>query len=109
MIIARRLLSVLWAGLLAFIILFVGQFLWGTLLLVNLKATPNIPWAVAVMAVLLWVMWQYLEGRWWPRNTSEARRRNLRARPVSARTFFWALAAGIFSIIALAGLWIVLF
>jgi membrane protease YdiL (CAAX protease family) len=109
MIIARRLLSVLWAGLLAFIILFLGQFLWGTLLFINLRTSPNIPWAVAVMAMLLWVMWQYLGGRWWPRSTSEARRQNLRARPASAPTFFWSLAAGIFSIIALAGLWIVLF
>jgi membrane protease YdiL (CAAX protease family) len=109
MIIAQRLLSVLWAGLLAFIILGLGQFLWGTLLFINLKATPNVPWAVAVMGVLLWVMWQYLGGRWWPRNTSEVRRRNLRASPVSAPTFFWSLAAGVFSIIALAGLWIVLF
>jgi hypothetical protein len=47
-----------------------------------------------MMALMLWVMWQYLGGRWWPRTTAEARRRNLRALPVSRRVFLWALVAG---------------
>lgn len=105
----RRLLSVLWAGLLALVIQLIGQFVWGTLLALNLKATPNLPWAVAAMAIVLWAMWQYLSGRWWPRSTSEARKRNLRARAVSAPVFAWSIAAGVFSIVALGGLWIVLF
>lgn len=104
----QKLMSVLWAGLLAFAILFIGQFMWGGLLLANFK-TSTIPWAVAAMALVLWLMWQYLGGRWWPQRTSEARRRNLRARSVSGRTLAWSLAAGAFSIMALSGLWIVLF
>ena len=107
--IGRRLLSVFWAGLVAFAILFIGQLMWGALLFANLRATPNIPWAVAAMAAVLWALWQYLGGRWWPRRTAEARRVDLRARAVSARTFAWSLAAGVFSIMALSGLWIVLF
>jgi membrane protease YdiL (CAAX protease family) len=105
----RRLLSILWAGFLAFVILFVGQFVWGALVLANIKTSPRIPWAVVAMALVLWLMWQYLSGRWWPQSTAEVRRRNLRALPVSSQTFFWAIAAGIFSIAALSGLWIVLF
>jgi len=107
--IGQRLLSVLWAGLVALVIQLVGQFMWGTMLFVNLRVTPQVPWAVAVMAVVLWVMWQYLSGRWWPRSTSEARKSNLRARAVSAPVFAWSIAAGIFTIVALSGLWIVLF
>ncbi|HEY6273797.1 MAG TPA: CPBP family glutamic-type intramembrane protease, partial [Terriglobales bacterium] len=107
--IGRRLLSVIWAGLLAVVILLIGQAAWVALLSTNLKTTPKIPWAVAAMAVVLWLMWQYLGGRWWPRQTAEARRRNLRAFSVSRRTFTWALVGGIFLIAALSGLWIVLF
>lgn len=107
--IARKLLSVLWAWLLATAILLFGSFLWGTLVSANVKVSPRIPWAVLAMAGVLWVMWQYLGGRWWPRQTADARRRNLRARPVSRQTFLWSLAAGIAATVALAGLWIVLF
>jgi membrane protease YdiL (CAAX protease family) len=60
------------------------------------------------MGVLLWLIWKYLNGKWWPRSTSEARHRNLRANPRSGRVFVWAITAGVLSIIALAGLWVVL-
>src|SRR6266567_3435271 len=45
----------------------------------------------------------------WPRSTSEARRRYLRASRRSGRTYVWALVAGVLSVVALAGYWIVLF
>jgi membrane protease YdiL (CAAX protease family) len=61
------------------------------------------------MAVVLWVMWKYLGGAWWPRSTSEARRLYLRANPVTGRVVAWTLLAGVLSIVALAGCWIVLF
>jgi membrane protease YdiL (CAAX protease family) len=54
-------------------------------------------------------MWRYLDGKWWPRSTSAARRRYLRANPVSGRVFAAALLAGVLSVVALAGYWIVLF
>jgi membrane protease YdiL (CAAX protease family) len=82
---------------------------WAALLVANLSTSPTIPWAVAVMALLLWLMWQYLGGKWWPHSTSDARRRCLRARGVSAKAFAWSVAAGVLSIVALSGLWIVLF
>jgi len=82
--------------------------IWTVLLTSNLTTSPAIPWSVAVMALLLWAMWQYLGGRWWPRSTSQARRRYLRARSLPGRVFAWAVAAGLLSIIALVGCWIVL-
>jgi len=61
------------------------------------------------MAFLLWLMWSYLGGKGWPRNTSDARRRCLRANRRSARTYLWAIVSGVLAVIAQAGYWIVLF
>lgn len=61
------------------------------------------------MAFLLWLMWSYLGGKGWPRSTSGARRYYLRANGRSARTYLWSFVAGVLSVIALAGYWIVLF
>ena len=104
-----KLLKVLWAAFLAFLILAIGQGIWGALLLTNLKSSPAVPWSVPIMAALLCLMWLYLGGRGWPRSTSEARRRLLRAAPVSRATLGWATLAGLLAIVALAGVWIVLF
>ena len=97
------------AGILALVLTAAVGGIWTTLLVANLAISPAIPWAVAVMALLLWLMWQYLDGRWWPRSTSGARHRALRAKPVSGQTLAWAVIAGMLSIVALAGLWFVLF
>lgn len=109
MSLGKRLMSVLWAGVVAWLILTVGQRMWVALVMTNLEVSPRIPWSAAVMALVLWLMWRYLGGRWWPQRTAEARRRNLRAFPVSCRVFVWALVAGAFSTAALSGLWIVFF
>jgi membrane protease YdiL (CAAX protease family) len=81
---------------------------WSGLLVANLRTSPGVPWAVVVMGLLLWMMWQYLGGRWWPRSTAPWRKRSLRARRVPGPVFAWALVAGGLSIVALVGLWIVL-
>ena len=75
----------------------------------NIKTTPAIPWAVLIMAPVLWLLWQYLGGKGWPRSTSEARRNYLRANPVSGRVFAWVFLAGVLSVAALTGYWIVMF
>ena len=82
--------------------------MWTVLLIANLRTNSALPWAVAAMGLLLWAMWQYLDGHGPPRSTSEKRHRLLRAAPVSAPRFAYAVFAGIFGIIALGGLWIVL-
>lgn len=106
---SSRIQSVAWSAILAFLIVGFGQGVWGALLVTNLRTRSAIPWAVVVMAFVLWLMWQYLGGKWWPRSTSEARRRYLRANRVSGRTYALTLLAGVLSIVALAGYWIIMF
>ena len=106
---SSRTWAVAWSSIVAFIILGFGQGVWGALLLTNLKATPAIPWAVAVMSFILWLMWKYLGGAGWPHRTSENRRRYLRANRIPARAWSWAILAGVLSIVALTGYWIVMF
>jgi len=86
-----------------------GAGVWAALVASNLRTSPALPWAVPVMALVLRLMWLYLGGKYWPRSTAQARRRYLRANPVSARVFGWALLAGAMSIVAFAGYWIVMF
>ena len=105
----QRIPAVIWSALLGLVISMFAGGVWAGLFVSNLKTSPAIPWAVIPMAFVLWLMWQYLGGKWWPRSTSEARRRYLRARPVSKRTFGWALLAGVLSVAALAGYWICMF
>jgi len=97
------------AGVLGLGIALVPGGIWGGLYMLNLKTGPAVPWAVVPMALVLWLMWQYLSGQGWPRSTSQSRRISMRATPVSGRTFVWAFLAGALAIVALAGYWIVLF
>lgn len=103
----KRFPAVVGTGVLAFLLTVLAGGIWTVLLVTNLATTPAVPWAVAVMAVLLWLMWRLLGG-WGAQRTADARRRSLRAVRLPARVFAWAVAAGVLSIIALAGLWIAL-
>lgn len=101
-------LAVLWSGLLGFVIIVFGAGVWAALATINLTTSPAIPWAVPVMALILWAMWRYLGGKWWPHSTSKARHGYLRAKRVPGPVLAWAQLAGLLSIAALAGLWIAL-
>ena len=105
----RRLLRLVGIGLLVLVVTTGEQGIWSALLVINHERRPTIPWAVAVMAVVLWILWRYAAGRWWPSGTSRIRRAYLRAHHVSARVFAIAVTAGACALVALAGLWIVLF
>jgi membrane protease YdiL (CAAX protease family) len=105
----RRLLWVLGTAVSALVLTTFVSGLWTALLVVNLQASPFVPWSAIVMAVLLWALWQYAGGRWRPSTTSHARRALLRANPVDGRVFTMALVAGACSLTALTGIWIVLF
>lgn len=105
----RRILTVVWSGILILFLTLFVQGIWTGLLVANLATSPGVPWAVILMGLVLWLLWQYLKGKWWPRSTSEARRRSLRANSLSGRVFGWAVLAGLLSIVALTGFWIVLF
>ncbi len=106
---ATRTLKVVGFGLLAFAITILAGGIWSGLVVANLQSTPAVPWSVPLMALLLWLAWSYLGGKGWPRSTSEARRRDLRAKRKSGPTYLWAWVAGVLSVVALAGYWIVLF
>jgi membrane protease YdiL (CAAX protease family) len=103
-----RLVTALGAAIFGIFIALFGQGVWSALIAVNFAATPTIPWAVGAMAGVLWLMWQYLNGRWWPRSTAPARRRNLRANRVPRDVMACALLAGALSLAALAGCWSVM-
>ena len=106
---ASRALTIIGFGLLAFAIIVLAGGIWSALLVANLRTSPAMPWSVPLMAILLWLMWGYLGGKGWPRSTSAARHHYLRANRRSARTYLWSFAAGVLSVVALAGCWIVLF
>jgi len=101
--------TVLWTGGLAWLVTVAAGGVWTLLLVANLATTPSLPWATAIMAPVLWSIWSYLGGKGPTARTSEARRRYLRANPLSVPVFTWALLAGTLSVVSLAGLWIVLF
>jgi membrane protease YdiL (CAAX protease family) len=107
---ARKFTVIIVSAISAFLILLVGQSVWGLLLALNFKTNPQaVPWSVAGMVVVLYLMWEYLGGRWWPRSTSETRRNYLRANPVSPHTFGIAFVSGVLATVGLAGYWIVFF
>ncbi len=106
---STRTLNLVGFGLLALAITIFAGGIWSALLVTNLRSSPAVPWSVPAMALLLWLAWSYLGGSGWPRSTSEARRRYLRANRKSGQTYLWALVAGVLSVVALAGTWIVLF
>src|SRR6476619_5026618 len=95
-------------GILALVIALFPGGVWTALLIINLRVSPSIPWAVLVMGIFLWALWRYLGGWGPPRSNSETRHRLLRAVVVPAPVFGWASVAGLLSVIALAGFWIVL-
>lgn len=105
----NKIVKTVGAGALGLGIALVPGGFWGGLYMLNLKTGPSIPWAVLPMALVLWLMWQYLSGKGWPRSTSESRRISMRATRVPGRTFAWSFLAGALAVVALAGYWIVLF
>ena len=104
----RRIGSLVGFCVLALLATLVAQLVWTGLLATNLKASPGIPWAVAVMAAFLWAIWQYAGGAWWPPSSQEARRRYRRANPVPRPVFQLAIIAGLFALGGLIALWLVL-
>lgn len=85
-----------------------GTITWGPLAVLNLGLTPAVPWSVPAEGLALVLIWAWLSGRWRPVRWAAARRGLLRSRVVSPAAFAWAAVAGGLSLVALAGLWIVL-
>jgi len=106
--VARKLLALIWAAILGFAIALIPQAVWSALILLNLNDGDAMPWAVALMAVLLWLYWSYLGGHGPPRSSADARRNSLRARLPPRSSFATAIVAGALAIVALDGLWSVM-
>jgi len=67
----------------------------------NLRSFANVPWAIPLIAAWLWLFWWYLNGSGPPQSTAGERRARLRANPLPARVWAWALCAGALGIVAL--------
>ncbi len=87
-----------------YFVMSLGGLLTFPLLMANLKVLPSVPWSLPVAALVLWVYWQYLAGRGWPRSTAEARRHCLRARSLSPALWRSALLAGGFGSLSVVAL-----
>src|SRR5437868_7239589 len=96
------------AGLASLAVASLGSLTWAPLLIANMRLSPTIPWSVAAEGAVLLLIWKYLGGSGWPRHTAAVRRELLRGRMVPTRLFVWAGIAGGLSLVALAGMWIVL-
>src|SRR5690348_13041847 len=103
-----RTATVLWCGVLAIALTILVSGIWTGLLGANLATSPQIPWAAAAMAPVIWALWSYLGGRFAPRGTEVARRTLLRGGPLPVPVTAWAIAAGVLWVVALAGFWAVL-
>jgi membrane protease YdiL (CAAX protease family) len=83
----------------------VGQSLWGALGAVNIALSPAVPWAPAVMAIVLPLLLALLSGKIGPKAGAQARRALLPLKPVSGAVWAWSLLAGAVGIPMLALLW----
>jgi len=79
----------------------VGTVTWVLLVEANLNLFPDVPWSLIPAAIFLWILWRYLRGEWWPKSTSEIRKKNLRANPLSGEVWASAIFAGILGLTAL--------
>jgi membrane protease YdiL (CAAX protease family) len=89
----RRIPVLVRAVIAGFVILMVGEGVPSNLFFINRSLWPSVPWFALPAVLWLWMFWQYLSGRWWPRSTSDARRQNLGAAPLSPAAWRWALVA----------------
>jgi membrane protease YdiL (CAAX protease family) len=96
----RRLPIIVRAVLAGLVVLFAGSVPWGGIAGIpmlagsNMRALVAVPWATVPMLLYLFVYWQYLGGRGWPRATADARRTSLRANGLSADVWGMSLLAG---------------
>ena len=90
-----------------FVILELGTRLWSVIALSNIKLSPGIPWSFPLMAILLFLIWKYLDGKGIPKSTQKTRHLWMRANalPSSLRKWSWIsavlLGATILSLIIL--------
>lgn len=89
------------AVILGMLVMLAGTLPRNILFLANLRHYPNIPWAVPVTALYLWIFWRHLRGEGPPPSTADHRRHSLGSHNVSYRVWAWALLSGGLGIISL--------
>ncbi len=105
---ARKIALFIGYGVLALFVIAAAGAVWAGLIAWNLSAAPSVPWCLPALLLFLYLLWEYLGGKGWPRGTAIMRRHLRRANAVSAEAFAWTAVAGGCAIAALAGLWIVM-
>ncbi|MEW6366160.1 MAG: type II CAAX endopeptidase family protein [Acidobacteriota bacterium] len=86
------------------IVLGFGQLPITVLVAINAMVMPAWPWVIPIAALYLWGYWQYLDGKGWPRSTSNSRRQSLGSNALTPRLWAWALLAGGSATVALRAL-----
>ena len=78
-----------------------GTLPWAALVSANTRHHPELPWAVPLMAMYLWLYWRYVvRGSGRPRSTAEARSVNARANALPDETWGAALLAGLLGLLS---------
>lgn len=72
---------------------------WAVMVALNIKHSPDFPWAAIVTPFYLLIYWKFSTGRTWPASNAEVRRNMCRAHAVSSDAFVITMIAG------LVGLW----
>jgi membrane protease YdiL (CAAX protease family) len=89
----RTIASAIFAGL---AVLLAGNLPWIAVLApFNLRVFPSVPWAIVPMAIYLWLYWRYIGGRIGSVDTAATRRMNLRANPIEADAWSFAILTGL--------------
>ena len=78
-----------------FIILEFGTKLLSIIALANIKRSPNIPWSFPLMAIVLFLVWKYLDGKGIPKSTQKNRHLWMRANALALKQRKWSWISAI--------------
>ncbi len=92
------------AFFLGFIILEIGTRLWSIIVVANLRMKPEIPWSFTLMAVLLFLIWKYLDGKWLPKSTQKNRHLWMRANSMTPKKRKWGWISALLLGVTILGL-----
>src|ERR1700733_14256939 len=88
------------APLIAFVVLDIGSTCAAVPLFLNTKILTQIPWALPVTLLIMWLFWRYATGRGYPPATRGYRERMTREKTLAAPMWRAALLALIACVIA---------
>ena len=86
-------------------VLLAGNLPWAAALApANLRVLPAVPWAIAPMALYLWLYWRYIGGHLGAAESAGFRRTSLRANSLTARVWVMAILTGLIGFATLVAL-----